>query len=414
MKKKKRKKANYSPQKGDSPKQIALQAYKFRMRILEICDIFGAREYMESLPIQEYFYLFQIRFRPIKVIGMEEINFPRGTVGMLRKHLKEKFLEINTFSFPGYEGEVCYSDYFTYILTLRHWYRTLDKDTKLNKERLAQELHPLLALGDLPDNPEQMLVFYLRLLGSSISETPEKFCYYFEKDDEIIGEYPQLMVRVRLTLKVAATDKKHVKFSGGENREVFSVFGWDRKGLFLASLKSEDLDSKTVIKGLTFPVYMQNHATERLKERLDVFTVPELILHIGESVLKKQVVPDGPNRGLLGYYFYGYLLGYLVLEIIDGIIVIRTFLFLTNDSTPEGKKLNKILGVAKLDKKYTGLDQLSTFIHGDLKEDEQLYKALKDAGCSILLNMNSIILDHTQKKETMLSSEEIKNYLELG
>ncbi len=413
MKKKKRRKPSPPATKGNTPKELAIQTLRFRERVLEICGIFGAREFMESLPIQVYAELFLVRFRPIKIIGMEGLVFPRGMIGMIRKHLKELYIKDSTFCFPGHDVEVSYSDYFTYILTLRHWYRTLDADRGLDKVRLGRELGPLLALGDWPENPERTLEDYIMILGSTLSTSPEKFCYYFEKDEEVVHQLVRTEIRIRLTFRAVGTDKKYVQFSGGDRREVFNVYGWNRNGLSPISLQSDDLNSQTMIKGLRLHIYMQNHALDRLRERLDVFPPSELFFHIGESVSKKEVVPDGSNRWLLRYYFFGHLLGYLVLEIIDGIIVIRTFLFLTNDSTPEGKKLNKILGVGKLDKKYTGLDQLSTFMHGNLKEDEQLYQALKDAGCSILLNIDPLLLERTQKKETMFSNEEIKNYLKI-
>ena len=50
------------------------------------------------------------------------------------------------------------------------------------------------------------------------------------------------------------------------------------------------------------------------------------------------------------------------MDIIEGKIVIRTFLFVTNNGTPEGKKLAQITGLQKLDKKYLALDKLSTFM----------------------------------------------------
>jgi hypothetical protein len=41
----------------------------------------------------------------------------------------------------------------------------------------------------------------------------------------------------------------------------------------------------------------------------------------------------------------------------EGKLVIRSFLFLTNDGTPEGWKLRALTGLAKRDKKYLEIEK---------------------------------------------------------
>lgn len=45
---------------------------------------------------------------------------------------------------------------------------------------------------------------------------------------------------------------------------------------------------------------------------------------------------------LVTYYQFGVKVGYLVVEMMAGMAIVRTFLFLMNHGTPEGEKLQQI------------------------------------------------------------------------
>jgi hypothetical protein len=79
--------------------------------------------------------------------------------------------------------------------------------------------------------------------------------------------------------------------------------------------------------------------------------------------------------------------GYFRVDVIDGKIVIRTFLFVTNNGTPEGQRLGKITGLQKLDKKYLAIDKLSTFMTSDIGQNENIKKIFIDSGCQCLLDL---------------------------
>lgn len=103
-------------------------------------------------------------------------------------------------------------------------------------------------------------------------------------------------------------------------------------------------------------------------------------------------------------------LGYLKADVIGDKLVIRTFLFITNNGTPEGKKLQELFGLQKADKKYLGIDKLSTFILSDIKENEQLKKLFCEAGCGALFKLDKTLLDNPEEKE-IACAKFIANYL---
>ncbi|MDZ7608589.1 MAG: hypothetical protein U5K79_24065 [Cyclobacteriaceae bacterium] len=91
------------------------------------------------------------------------------------------------------------------------------------------------------------------------------------------------------------------------------------------------------------------------------------------------------------------------------IILIRTFLFITNASTPEGQLLEKNTGLQKLDKKYLALDKCSTYVNSDIGKSEKVREIFISAGCQCLLDlyekMNPLL---TNKHEKFVADQLLK------
>ncbi|NJO89402.1 MAG: hypothetical protein HC831_10930 [Chloroflexia bacterium] len=108
----------------------------------------------------------------------------------------------------------------------------------------------------------------------------------------------------------------------------------------------------------------------------------------------------------------GYKLGYFSAEAIEGMIVIKTFLFLTNGGTPEGQKLEKICGLKKQDKKYWAIDKLSTFKNSDIAKTPELKSLFLEAGCSDLFNyLDTLQLNQENQKS---QARQILEYIRLN
>lgn len=68
-------------------------------------------------------------------------------------------------------------------------------------------------------------------------------------------------------------------------------------------------------------------------------------------------------------------------------MVVRTFLFLTMDGTPEGDALQRTLRLARDDKGYLGLDDFRMFLSTDLTLDDRLAEILAGRGCGGLFEL---------------------------
>lgn len=174
----------------------------------------------------------------------------------------------------------------------------------------------------------------------------------------------------------------------GIKRVVVRV-GWsDVNGL----VDYRSIDARRI--GLRHPcvckVYIQHHALQRLEERLGV--LPGVTHHaIYELFGNKEIVFQ--NQGatsLVEFWLYEVKIGYLVCSLAEDKIVIRTFLFLTNDGTPEGKRLSELTKLELLDKEYLGIDTLEGFLSFNIAEDERLSALFTKAGCGGLLDLSEI------------------------
>ncbi len=162
-------------------------------------------------------------------------------------------------------------------------------------------------------------------------------------------------------------------------------------------------------------IYIQSHALQRLSERLDCVTKTLVHFFVVVAMSKPQVTFDSRGKLLIEYRIEKYKAGYLRADIIDGCILIRTFLFLTNNGTPEGEKLEQMTGLGKLDKKYLAIDKLSAFMSSDIRSNEAVMQLLRKSGCECLLdlhqNLKQVI---TNENSTQATGRLISNYLELN
>lgn len=146
--------------------------------------------------------------------------------------------------------------------------------------------------------------------------------------------------------------------------------------------------------------YIQSHAINRLKERLDLLEQESLNHTLWENTNQNLTITRYHNRYLSEVKLFDIKIGYFVYEIIENNLVIKTFLFITHNSTPEGDKLQQITGLGKHDISYWKIDRLSTFINLDENQFPRLMKLFDEAGMG----------DLAQLKEKEFDIESIQSY----
>jgi hypothetical protein len=150
------------------------------------------------------------------------------------------------------------------------------------------------------------------------------------------------------------------------------------------SVRSEDVYQAP---GNMLDVYIQSHALNRLAERLDGVEPGVLHFNIYNSLNDLKVRKSRKGVFMIEYGIFGKKAGYFLGEVVDGKIVLKTFLFLTNTGTPEADKLKAATGLMKEDIIYLAIDKLSTFIYSDIAGNDRIKQLFIDAGCESLFKI---------------------------
>ncbi len=158
-------------------------------------------------------------------------------------------------------------------------------------------------------------------------------------------------------------------------------------------------------------VYIQRHAIQRLKERLDGVGLHAIQRSLCYSIQECLFVKLQDNKLLINYYLGKTKVGYLVADYIDDAVLIHTFLFITANGTPEGQKLYNLSGLKKLDKKYLSIDKLSTFINSDICKNEDLITLFKNADCDSLFEIEDAVKEIANMQDELVIADSITKYL---
>ena len=199
----------------------------------------------------------------------------------------------------------------------------------------------------------------------------------------------------------------------GHNRIVYRVYRDNGESFVPLTITPGKLGIEGVMQKFPLQVFIQQHAFIRIGERLGIFYAVYNYLPVVLAVFVQDPVPaENKYSCLFPVTLSGIKVGYLKGDIIGDKLVIRTFLFLTNNGTPEGKKLQELAGLQKSDKKYLGIDKMSAFIYSDIKEDKKLKTLFCGADCGDLFRLNKNLLDDANENK-VTSAKLLTQYLGL-
>ena len=142
-------------------------------------------------------------------------------------------------------------------------------------------------------------------------------------------------------------------------------YAFNDYGVKWCSLTKHDLGLKAEFDDVPLSVYYQNHMLIRLFERIDSMPFGLVCFFTYHSFLCPVIIRTSEYKWLLEFRIMSCKAGYFVLDLVDNLIMVRTFLFLTNNGTPESTQLNQSTRLSKLDKKFLAIDKLSTFVSAD-------------------------------------------------
>lgn len=405
---KRKKKKNNTQQKQEF--QHHLNVYYNKMK--QVMGLVGDASAFDMLDKIEIKLLHLCRIRPFKIINPQDgqQRFCQKDLDLFNQNLSHlthhSFIEIGE-----QKTRISLYDVSIYVETLYLYWRSIDEDrpelrTKFRAcfplfnndyEKLSLDVHERI-----DKKLELMAWLYSDITHQTIRFIPEKI------------EETTSIFRSRACYNNFVVEQKKVETDSlkidGHRRTVYRICLNARQILIPFTITPEKLGIEGVMQKFPLKVFIQQHALDRIEERLGKHFLFLSYFHVLLAVLSKTITAAGNNTYLLPLVHGVAKLGYFKAEIIGDKLLIRTFLFLTNNGTPEGANLEKLFGLEKADKKYLGIDKLSTFVLSDIKENEQLKALFCEAGCSALFKLDKTLLDKSEEKEIACANF-IANYL---
>jgi len=410
MNKRKKKKSKQSINKLT----VAQHRNEFFCKIQHICNVVGDSRVFSLIPSKDLDRMYKMRIRAIKIVIAEGHHVSPEVLKEIKQAalymLKEPQIPTITEKL-----EITLYDYFSAGIILTNYLDIIKNSINPVEKEIFKGLSKIHDYDDTIYKAWDIFHNYLGLESLFLSDLSSHIYWFkYSKKPQI---HENFFVCSYVELYSHQPEKIQVNFEGNK-RTAFRV-GWGfsklATGMKWSIIKSENFNLKNSIPGLPLEVYVQTHALQRLSERLDCILKGILHLHIYLSFENIKSCKDKFGNTLIEYWVSNYKLGYFVVDISEGKAIIRTFLFLTNNGTPEGEKLKEITGLEKLDKKYLTIDKLSTFLSPDIYNNENLKKIFVKAGCGSLFdidNKSSGLPDSLKNKHSIAMM--IEQYLGLN
>jgi hypothetical protein len=237
-------------------------------------------------------------------------------------------------------------------------------------------------------------------------------------------------IRHEISLQAFRPERKKIKLASGETRNgirftLASPYDNENENdKFVPAIIPASLLGLKYMSAdeLYLPVYVTEHTLNRLEERIaDIrfkgYAQLEILTALTDEASKRQIIRMKDNRLLVEYRLLNFKIGYLVVSIQEDVVLVRTFLLLTGNMTPEGKILREQLGLQKLDNQYLGIDKLSTFLNSDILDNEDICALFVKAGCGPLLDLCRKLKNDPawqENEEKIQLAAQMRDYLSKG
>ena len=372
---------------------------KFKHILNSLCG----EEVYSQIPPLVLGNLYNARTHSLKLVVADGNNVPYKTVNeakwLLSAFTKEKKIAITPNGL-----EITLDEFYTIGLTIRYLY---DKVLSVD---LPYAVSLRTGLQDYVTNLENTYAQANKKLYEILCAFGLGFCdigkslYWFEYEIECTPDFVGLQNIINMFSHDAASTQVEIN---AHPRPIKRV-GWASAftGLDWITLKPSVFKIKSPFADVPLNVYIQSHALQRLSERIDCFQTGVVQFNMYLSLRDPKVFYDHHHNILVEFRISNTKAGYFRVDMVEGMIVIRTFLFVTNSGTPEGQKLEQNTGLQKLDKKYLAIDKLSTFMTSDIGNNQEVRNIFVAAGCKCLIDlyegMNPLVTKHSKQFDANL------------
>ncbi|NRF40713.1 hypothetical protein [Pedobacter foliorum] len=377
---KQKKKRGSSTANPDAVKQALMHQKRFVERIETLCNALVGQGYFEKIPERILAQMYTSRYPALKIKANPGSDISKSTVVKANK-LLNAFLEDQYITITNGE-RILLSLLLSEGLVLINFLHVVPANYFPNAALLKEEFKDYLpdsegylSLQEMLGIMVQDVNVFLSDLNKSVltADISETACFNISSkhNDIYLDEFK--------------TDKTSIVINDN-SRSMFRL-GWLVPDWEYPKVKPSALGFDVAGLDVPLDIYIQKHALDRMQERLDM--VPGLMHYKTFLIFTEPEIKHykDKNRSLVEFCLPDKKLGYLQVELHGNRLIIHTFLFLTNNGTPEGMKLEKLAGLQKADKMYLEIDKLSTFNSYHVDKNEQLKDLFIKAGCGSLLDL---------------------------
>lgn len=351
---------------------------------------------------------FLCRYTPFKFTADKNCHMTGSRMEDVKVIMSNLF-KSQIIQIPPHNLEFNLNEFYTVYYTILVMNSRMS-DTKFTNAHKVKEALQLIAKDDATLETAGQELFGILDLYSLSDNDLRKMLYWYRHDQVYPKTFPG---KTENMITISATTAETISVEvDGKARPAMRV-GWSfaYMGAEWLSLKPADLGFNSPLSDIPLKVYIQSHAINRLMERIDCFWTGVVQYNMYYSLVSPVIAHDTHNNLLIEFRVFDTKAGYFRADIVDGIILIRTFLFITNNGTPEGRLLEKVTGLQKLDKKYLHLDTLSTFMNSDLGTNTEVQHLFQQSGCQSLIDFYNKMQPLLTKKDNNFNFNLMLSYL---
>jgi hypothetical protein len=411
----------------------------FFAKLRTLCAQIGDVSLFRQIPSAELPVIYAFRGAPLKVVAAPGTKIHKRLLEALVRTIKSRQLTMRLDVVENSEQKMSFADYWLvgmpfersicesaveYPAALFAKYADMAQERVCDYERGIVHICRV-ACWVFDDLDREYLHTYafdfdLPVASSGVVPPPPGTSPYSPEGRAYMAQ--DFRTHQRITIGTLPLEVRRIEIDGETHIAIQtgSVYYVDNKPLLEPfTVPLEDLRVDSPFAKLDLPVYIQRHALERMRERLGGEVPPAFYrIILAQALIRKEFIPISKTRFLMACFTEDLKVGYFVAEMVDGILLIRTFLLLTNSGTPEGDRLAQLTGLQADDRKYLAIDTLQGLANSDIEQNESFCSLLRAAGCGSILKLcrkiNSDpgmmwLLDRSQPKNMI--SDLITEYL---
>jgi len=385
----------------------------FKLNYL-VTALTGDPSVFRLIPQSEYRRIFLLRMRAVRVAVDKDCAMPQPDFNFVN-HFLISSLKTNTVVFTSGGPKITLDMFFTVGMSLFLYLGILTENEYPTAKVLINALKAVTAETNQKGEREvaNIILDELETVNKIIPNMLNDFRnmiywveLYIESETAFypVAYYQYKIYSYRPKIMHMVVD--------GISRPAYELcFGDWYKGLVKLKIHSQRLGISGKEYPELLPVFIQTHAIYRLYERMDCARGFMFWSSVIQSMLEVKYCKGPHNTILFDFVLLSKKVGYLVASIQQGVVLIQSFLLITNSGTPEGDRLASATKLKKPDKEYLSIDKLSAFYASDIPDNPEVKKLFIDAGCTDLFDLDPYYMQKGSLDQKKPLADKIRAYL---